>query len=307
MIIYHCKIFSNDNFIAAAIMSICVPLFFAVNGFLMLKKERSIKNITYKNLKILFLIVFWGIFTNLCLVLMWKDGHIDAKSIIMNLYNLKINYCNHLWFLCTLIVLNAINPLIYYYINRGSNKQTYIIILFILLFCQQFGVLTKGGVGAIKGFLPCSLIYYIITFAVLTGWYRCKDWSNARLVIIFFISWGLQALHNWLILNISIASRFLSTGDLVFAGYSSLWVVMMTLSCVILATKIAWPDSRIVKFIADNTLGLYLIHWILVRVLRTYTTLDETPFQLLITVVFVSCLIVFLIRKIRYVDYLIKV
>ncbi len=71
VIIYHCKIFNNDSFIAAAIMSICVPLFFAVNGFLMLKKERSIKDLTYKNLKILFLIVFWGIFTNLCLELMW--------------------------------------------------------------------------------------------------------------------------------------------------------------------------------------------------------------------------------------------
>lgn len=93
--------------------------FFAVNGFLMLKKERSIKDLTYKNLKILFLIVFWGIFTNLCLELMWGDGPINTKSIIMNLYNLKINYCNHLYFLCTLIVLNAINPLIYYYINRG--------------------------------------------------------------------------------------------------------------------------------------------------------------------------------------------
>lgn len=125
VIIYHCKIFSNDSFIAAAIMSICVPLFFSVNGLLMLKKERSIKYITYKNLKILFLIVFWGIFTNLCLELMWKDGHIDTKTIIMNLYNLKINYCNHLWFLCTLIVLNLINPLIYNYIN-GSQKNRHI-------------------------------------------------------------------------------------------------------------------------------------------------------------------------------------
>lgn len=282
-------------------------MFFSVNGLLMLKKERSIKYITYKNLKILFLIVFWGIFTNLCLELMWKDGHIDTKTIIMNLYNLKINYCNHLWFLCTLIVLNLINPLIYNYINGSQKKQAYIVFLFTLLFCQQFGILTKGGAGAIKGFLPCSLIYYITTFVVLTGRYRFREWSKSRLIIIFLLSWGLQVIHNWVILNISIASRFLLAGDLVFAGYSSLWVIIMTLSCVILATKIAWKDSHIIKFIADNTLGIYLIHWILIRVLRTYTTLDTHPIFLLIIVVCISFLIVFLIKKIRYVDYLIKV
>lgn len=59
VIVYHSHIFSNDLY-SSSILSLCVTIFFMVNGYLMLRKERGLRYYMNKNAKILVLIFLWG-------------------------------------------------------------------------------------------------------------------------------------------------------------------------------------------------------------------------------------------------------
>ena len=53
LILYHCQYVPFDSLLVYGIYAMCVPLFFMVNGYLMLRTERSISALLKKNLKIL--------------------------------------------------------------------------------------------------------------------------------------------------------------------------------------------------------------------------------------------------------------
>ncbi len=58
VIVYHSNFVTNP--LGLALLSMCVTLFFAVNGYVMLSKRRTLSYYINKNVKLLFLILFWG-------------------------------------------------------------------------------------------------------------------------------------------------------------------------------------------------------------------------------------------------------
>ena len=62
VILYHCKFTPFNSSLIQGVYAVCVPLFFMVNGYLMLRKEYIIVNLLHKNVKLLFVMFFWAFF-----------------------------------------------------------------------------------------------------------------------------------------------------------------------------------------------------------------------------------------------------
>lgn len=60
VILYHCWYIPFDSTLILGFYAICVPLFFVVNGYLMLRKEYDIRTLLMKNLKLLVVLFFWA-------------------------------------------------------------------------------------------------------------------------------------------------------------------------------------------------------------------------------------------------------
>ena len=60
VILYHCQYVPFHSMLIQGIYAMCVPLFFMVNGYLMLRKEYPIRTLLKKNLKIVFVMFFWA-------------------------------------------------------------------------------------------------------------------------------------------------------------------------------------------------------------------------------------------------------
>lgn len=89
VIVYHSNFVTNP--LGLALLSMCVTLFFAVNGYVMLSKRRTLSYYINKNVKLLFLILFWGFLSDsLQYVLEGGRGY-------KNLYSPFLQYGYWLW------------------------------------------------------------------------------------------------------------------------------------------------------------------------------------------------------------------
>jgi surface polysaccharide O-acyltransferase-like enzyme len=107
----------------------CVPIFFCINGALMLRKEYSYVYLIRKNLKLFILILTWGLLYSYVGSLTLHENIASFKDIYNQIG--KPLKGDHLWYLEELFCLNIFNPLIYAYIK---NKTQVHILLLSLVF-----------------------------------------------------------------------------------------------------------------------------------------------------------------------------
>ena len=69
VILYHCNYVPFDSLFIHGLYAMCVPLFFVVNGYLMLRKEYDIPTLLNKNLKLLGVMFFWAFISALVYIL----------------------------------------------------------------------------------------------------------------------------------------------------------------------------------------------------------------------------------------------
>ena len=160
VITYHSNIPLAHNHLIASALSICVPIFFLVNGYLMLSKKRSIQTLLQKNYKILLLVVFWAVLSTLCVTLI-KGDELSIIEFAKNVIKLKYPYCNTLWFLSCIFILNLLNPLIYEIKQLKCNK------IYLLLIVSIYSVpYINTIISTINPFIgwshSYSLLYYIL-------------------------------------------------------------------------------------------------------------------------------------------------
>ena len=252
VIVYHCGL---DNKYNAALLSMCVPLFFTVNGILMLGKERSAGYLVKKNAKILWLLLFWGTIqalTRICLTTN-SIGTNELKEAFVCVYQLRQGYDHQMWFLATLFILNGLNPVVRLVLRQG--RQPTLIMLSVIMTCTLWGFNKLAWqVNPLTGWHAYALIYYIMGYVVMTNKRWWQHTPIAALFFAFISSLLLQTLHNWLL------QHFFGPHDLVFDGYKCLFIVIASQLLVILLARIRLTNHKLIMLIADNTLGIYLTH-----------------------------------------------
>lgn len=269
VVLYHCSFVPMNSMLLYSTYAICVPLFFMVNGYLMLRKEHTIRELLMKDLKILFVLFFWAFIASLVGILskggVGETGLLDsAKELLVSTFTIRHEYVPHLWFLKVIIILNLLNPVIYSFINRSESNLKYLIILLSLFAVKFLAQVTGLIVNPLKWQYSYAILYYILGFALFDGHLRAdklKKWHIGLLIAVFaLLQWG----ENWLFTegplhSIGVNSPWIIADDIVFYSYDAPFIVLLTLCVCALMQQISWKGNKVILFVGQYSLAIYVM------------------------------------------------
>lgn len=293
-----------------SITAVCVPLFFFANGYLLLSRPFNLKKHLLKTLRFVLIAVFWYVLTLAFLVLLHRGQPLSSLK-----YGVT-----HLWYLGALVCLYVFFPLlkvVYDYHRQVFLYFTIIcaVITFgntllnnLLTFYSNF-VSHQGIIYAETNFLnifnPFRGVYgYTFVYFCLGGvaaYYFDKIQTIAQktrnlvacagLVIGWLGLFGVGYLY-------SRASG--QVWDNIWYGYDTIFALIATISIFLLCLN--WQrDNFLLRTISRNTLGIYLVHMLVIYTLTTwfnsfimrYTSpLSSAPFLVSFTGVIIYTLVV---------------
>ena len=301
---YQFPIHSVDWMISNAINVLSrfgVPMFFMISGALLLAPDREItlKELWLRHILRLFIIyVIWsciyGINSYLALcadTISWKDL---TKSMLTGSY--------HLWFLPYLLGIYALHPILKKWTGNASKKDLqYFLLLFFVFsilkttlasFIRTPEVLTF--LDSFKMELACSFTAYFVLGYYLFHIGISEKWTK-RLFIGFpffcILNIAISTFQNWHFNEL--------TSD--FSNTFGLFTMLMTATIFLFFTKKTFQKEssegcqKIWKQLAKGTLGVYLIHLLILYQPFIGKLYDSFPTIVSIPLVTVCCFLISLI------------
>jgi len=267
------------NYFFIGISSIGVPLFFMVNGALLLNKTFDIKKHIYKIVLLLLLYIVWGAITLTIEVPIFHD-HYSPIEFIKAIYYPKQGRTDHLWFLPALIYVYLLFPLIKSLLDKNEKALSYY--LWVMIFIFTFGIvflndlinvfgyflnsntLKNKQLSSFPWFNPFNLYFsYALIYFITGGWLvkfvKNKNFKTIYCLLLLLLSLCLLFLFGLMKTNI--------TGevyDTVWYGYDTIMTLAMAISVFILCSKIQVYNptfKKVITTIGANTLGIYFIHY----------------------------------------------
>ena len=337
VIALHSKLFHTDfitsgkftMYIQYAIRIICegVAIFVFVNGFLLMgKKEFDLYKHLKKTFKILGVLIIWSVILTIVIKLIYREP-IYIMQVIRNIFTIEINnkYTGILWFLQNLIALYLIYPVLKTIYDK--NKKVYMYLCIVLL-VNTIAVNFLGHISTIintkyKFNVINIILSYINKFQILTN----------RNFLIFFMLGGLIAENKESFENKKVRSISIFIG-LIMWCISILYAIIVSklqnktyadnfvyesvtmLACLIMFYSITYKyenENRIIdkliNIIGRNSLGIYLIHIIIIRAIDQYIVIPQNIlFRIIkfIVVLFTSLGVTLVIKKIPKINKLIE-
>lgn len=239
--------------LARCVMSCCavsVPLFFMVNGALVLGKDRSIKEMLYKIVKIAILIAVW-----------YVTGFPS-------------------WFFRTLIILYVLTPLLrYLYVRKRKILYALLIALLIFPFLYNYIILwmdtaninininffgyeiNTGELNRTGLFTMYSIVYYV--FGIMM--HQAKQ-TQKKSVYIMLLLLGFAGLLMDVVLNTYIEH---SMFDGVNASFPTLGALSMSLGVYGWFRSLSYSDKvkRFLSILSPYVLSIYVMHILFITVI----------------------------------------
>lgn len=322
--------FSYLNYFFESIFSTCVPIFFFVNGALLLNKDFNLKKHISKLITVVILTVAWGIITLLILMPI-KNEYMSLFEFAKSLVTWKQQWINHLWFLQAVVVIYIFFPLIKKtYDNECNNLYFFLVMAFLMTFANVFlsncaNVLEfiigknylSGNINffdefnAFRGIYGYSIVYFILGglfFKHKEKFYK-KKWISITTSAIV-ISMIILTLYSVLMSK--------SNGeiyDIVWYGYDSVPTLCMVISLFILSLNYKGNHKilKIISITGENSLGIYFIHviWgnLFIKYFKKLPYCHDiaTNFLFALFILFTSLLSVLLLKKIPVVKKLFSI
>ncbi len=334
VVCYHSRYIPFDSTFIACAYSCCVPIFFMVNGFMMLRKERSISDLWKSNLKLILLTLIWSFILSasyMCLTGEFVNSSIKDSLILLTKHSLYFDqdYSNYLWFLLALIFLNAVNPILYAFIHSRKNNIWYLVILLGLTTIQIFDYLTNKYINPLMHYpYRYSLLYYVLGYALLSDdvlpeikariraykYNKIYLWCGVvfavlmQYIYVLILRGPLQPLNDakgWVRPDLI---------GMIWNGYGAFFIVILT-SFVCLAFKYTFTPSFVHSFtlyIGSISLPIYLMHPIFTNHVGHYLNQFDwyaanhyTHILLPIIALLLSIAIAYALSKPRYTHWLI--
>lgn len=315
-----------------SILSTCVPLFFAVNGALLLNKETFDARRHFQKLLVIVVRYFlWRGIT--CVVLGIQEG-VDFfalnKHQLLNIFLFLETPegvdLNHFWFIPTLCGIYILYPFVRMaFEQEQQNRNARISVLcllgiaYVLCFLLQDVSLFKDAtpylmyfnVEPLGSFNPFgSRIGTMLTYFMLGGFfhrYHKKTGKIPTTLCVLMILAGLLLSY-----GIVVIRNF--DYDIVFGGYSTTGTLLCTTGIFLLASRMEEkiPEKGmfrcLIRSVGRNTMTIYYSHWILGYILLAALSFGYGCFwNLLKAALFIACgtLLGEGIKRIPVVKYLI--
>jgi surface polysaccharide O-acyltransferase-like enzyme len=318
--------------------AIGVPLFFLINGFLVLNREVQLRKHIAKTLRLYALTLIWSLITLICLALIDGDRYYAAE-FVRSVFLLKHGENNHLWFLFALVGIYLLLPAlkaVYDYHDRKVLLWT-LLLLFVFSFgsiaanwCLNLGEAYLGHAidvtdGRIKRYQPFdvqginlfsgyswSLVYFM--GGGLLGGGLAKSYRTIPVwgLCSAFLTGALALFAYGLAVSPFLAGKMFDTA---FDGYNSIPGLIMTVTAFLLLQRL-WKGfgglGTLITSVGANSLGIYLLHVIILRLLNrglpALAYLDSLPLTLAYAAVILvaSWLLTVLLKRVPVVQRLFR-
>ena len=271
-------IFSNKlvpyfNYFIETIFTIGVPLFFIVNGFLLLGREIDLKRHLMKMANICIVVVFWHVIC-VFLSIFIKSNPLTLKNFVIEVWNAE-----YLWFLQALFVVYVFVPLIknafdsnrrvYYYFLCATTMFTFgneligiLANIFEFLIGKNFFTHSFNffnNFNTFRGIYGFPIVYFMIGGLIYKEIDKINYNINRSLMAgIGIVSWILLFLF-----GVIMSFSDMKVYDVVFQGYDKIFTLVLSISIFILALNYRGTKKirKISSIIGSNTLGIYCVQW----------------------------------------------
>lgn len=259
------RVIAYINYLVQSVFSVCVPLFFMVNGYLLLAKPLDLKKHTIKMARLVVCAVFWNAVCTVCNAAI-KGNPITVRSILVGIIN-----ADYMWFLQALFVVYVFMPIIKRIYDADRKTYIWTLLAFSLfVFGNAFLSIATNmleffiGVNYIESaydffgaFNPLRGIYgHAITYFMLGGLMPelRRKFSRTQLICAIVVAWvGLFAYG--CIMSLSNGKMY----DIVFQGYDSVFTLTMSTALFALLQDANCDSRPATAFIGGATLGIYCI------------------------------------------------
>ena len=321
-----------ENFIQFSfrLISEGVLIFIFVNGFLIINKPFDLKKHIKKVIKVFFIMIFWGII-NVIVFSLIRNETLSINKIIKETLNLKFThlYSGHLWFLQNLICLYIFFPIIK--IVHDSNKKVYNYLAITMIF---FSV----GINFLNSI--CQLICKLsnienLSAMILNNFNKINPYIN-NMFLCYFIIGGIVfekknifenkknvfyavmlGLISWII-AIAFGYTMSKLNNKTYTenfNYNQIYLIITIIGLYALSTLYINKNNnllnRFITSVGKNTMGIYLIHCIILEILKKYINIWNASFfqRLVISfdVLIISWLISIMIMKIPKINKILKI
>ncbi len=293
----------NGSFIVSlgfnTISRISVPIFLMISGALLL--DRSFNKTKYfkRLIKFIILIIVWDI-----IYLIWEWLYLGITYD--HLENLLLNpYRAHLWYLYTILVLYAIQPLLKLILDKSNNVIKYIL-LFIWFIFSSLSIVNSTIAGIF------TIFSYIGFFIVGKYLYDFIKNNNLKKYNILWILLIIVCILTSMYLNYSYSHKYNMFYNLFFA-YRTPFIILSSVSFFILVVSNYTKDTipKIIEVLSNVSLGVYLIHGIFLDItikLFNYQGINALigiP-SFFIMILICSVISVLIIKKIKLLNKIIE-
>jgi surface polysaccharide O-acyltransferase-like enzyme len=294
-----------------------VPIFFMVNGFLMLNKEKvTYAYIIKKVLNILLVVFAWNII--LFLIVLKSSGRvINPFGATLNSL-IQRNYFWQFWFFGALIIMYAVLPILHkLYTN---NKYAVVITGIFIVFCLVVDGLSIFRSINRKAILQVQVIqtyrlwtwfaYYLL--GGLLGKRKIREYILNKItkrvnLLIFMISLLIISVYQY-----NMAHNYYRVISVEFF-YDNIFTFIWNISLFLLIyrtnIKNSTSISRFIGLISDKIMGVYIVHVTVINFATHFyrfdTQITNTIFIFVVAVI--SLILTLIISKIPVANRLIKV
>lgn len=293
VIIYHVGMYPKNilsdssllayfNYWLTGLLSVCVPVFFFANGFLLFGKPFNLERHIKKIVLIIAVLFFWRFAIPLVLIPA-TNQEFTLIEFLHIAWDFKIGWNNQLWFLETLICLYIVFPLLK--LAFDNSRKVFLFFLTVCAICtfgntilDELATMARACLTDNTGLVGFNFFGGINLFTGIKGYafvYFCagglvhekldlieKIPATKRLVVsIATIAISMTLLTLW-----GGYASFLSgkLWDNVYSAYDTIFTFAMTLSLFAICLSYKGKHraiNKIVMTISKNTLGIFILHY----------------------------------------------
>ena len=315
VVLYHSSfLYDNIGVKTLSLCSVCVPLFFIVNGYLCITPPiQENTNYLIKLKKVLILIVVWS-FILVSSIMLIKEEDLTIPIIVKRMVNNDLGYCNWIWFMNTLFILYIFKPVLQIALNYPKIYWSFIAIVFT--FVIVFPTLSFISTEILNSVYDISFITRNIN--PFYGW-QAFSLFYFGLGVVLNLHSKIKIKYLFVVLLLSFVSSCVINSfvrkdlDIVWINYNTIWTTALAFSLCFIILKIGKVNSliqKLIHIIGRNTLGGYLLEAIILSLFRKYEITCHSFYRFILCVVIVfglSVSISFLFSKTPSVRYLFKV
>jgi surface polysaccharide O-acyltransferase-like enzyme len=309
-------VFVNNNYTLSHFFyyaaCIAVPIFFMVNGYLLLNKNEITYKYIWKKISNILIVVFsWNLIILIGKLIIKREFNNPIYSVVENL--IQRGYFWQFWFFGSLIIIYLFVPILNKYFKNVKSA--------VLLTCMFIGIsLVIDLISIFRSLNGDSIVQInvIQTFRLWTwlayyllGGLLGNTLVKNKILNFFNVKWNWAILISSLTISNIYQYNMAKLYNAVNAEYfyDNILTFVYVISLFILVLRFNFKSlNRFILLISSNMIGIYILHATVIKVLSKLISFDKPLLNtIIIFIVFISSLLCsWIISKIPIVKKLIS-